>query len=115
MVHINFEEVSRKGAKTPGIFELSLNSKCRVGARRLQNYLFNLIDYRPLRSSRKIVFESFNAACRSLSECFNTSISTVAHITDNLMSRRCSLRKETIPDPLNFTFDKKLSRYAHST
>jgi hypothetical protein len=60
-----------------------------------------LIDYGPLRSSREIVFESFDAACRSLRECFNTSIRAVAHVANYLMSRRCSLREETIPDTLH--------------
>jgi hypothetical protein len=59
------------------------------------------------------VFESFNAACWSFGKRFNTSISTVAHVTNHLMSRRRALGKETIPNPLNLTFDKKLSRYSH--
>ena len=71
-----------------------------------------MIDYRPLWSSRKIVFERFNAARWSFGECFNTSVSTVPYVADNLMSRCCSLRKEPVPNPLDFTFYKKPSRYA---
>src|SRR6185369_115691 len=80
---------------------------------RLQNYLLNLIDYGPLWPSSKIVFEIFNAACRSFRERLNTAVSTVAHVANNLMPRRCSLRKEAIPDSLNVTFNKKPSCYLH--
>ena len=59
------------------------------------------------------MFESFNAACRSLRERLDTAISTVAHVANDLMPRRCSLRKEPIPDSLNVTFDEKPSCYLH--
>ena len=60
-----------------------------------------MIDYSPLRSSREIVFESFNAARRSFRKRFNASVRTIAHVADNLMSRCRALSKETIPDALN--------------
>ena len=60
------------------------------------------------------MFESFNAAGRSLGECFNRSVGTVAHVAYDLMSRGCSLRKESIPDSLNFTLYQKLSCYSHA-
>jgi hypothetical protein len=59
------------------------------------------------------VLESLNAACRSFSKRLNTAISTVAHVANNLMPRRCSLREEAIPDSLNVAFDKKPSCYLH--
>jgi hypothetical protein len=59
------------------------------------------------------VFKIFNAACRALRERFNTAISTVAHVANHLMPRRCSLREETIPDSLNLAFNKKPSCYLH--
>jgi hypothetical protein len=71
-----------------------------------------LIDHGPLRSSREIVLESFNAPGWSFSERFNTSIRAVAHITHNLMPCCCSLREETIPDALNLTSNEKLSCYS---
>ena len=72
-----------------------------------------MIDYRPLRSRGEVMLESFNTPWRTLSESLNRAIRTVAHVTDNLMSRRCSLREETITNPLHFTSNKKLSRYLH--
>src|ERR1700752_110830 len=93
---------------------LSLDSKCRIRPCRLQVYLFHLIDYRPLRPRREILFESFNTARRSLRPSFNTAIRTVAHVTHNLMPRRRSLRKETITYSLHVTFDQKLSRYSQT-
>jgi hypothetical protein len=71
-----------------------------------------LINYGPLRSGREIVFESLNAARRSLRKRFDTSIRAVAHVANYLMSRRRALRKEAIPDALNVTFDEKLSRHS---
>src|ERR1700754_4669081 len=91
---------------------LSLDSKCRVRPCRLQVYLFHVIDYRPLRPGRQVMFESLNTARRSFGPRFNTSIRTVAHVSNYLMSRRRALRKETITDALHFTFDQKLSRYS---
>src|SRR5215218_7745669 len=91
---------------------LSFNSKRGITARRLQNYLFNLIDNGPLRSGGQVVFESFNAAGGSLGECFNGSVRTVAHVAYHLMSRGCALRKEPVPDPLDFATYQKLSRYS---
>jgi hypothetical protein len=61
-----------------------------------------LIDYCPLWASNKIVFESLNAACRSFSKRFNRSIRTVAHVTNHLMSSGCALRKEPVPNSLDF-------------
>ena len=58
------------------------------------------------------MFESFNAARRPFHECFNRSIRTVADVTYHLMSRGCSLRKEPVPDPLDFATYQKLSRYS---
>ena len=60
------------------------------------------------------MFESFNAARRSLGECFNRSVRTVAYVPYNLMSRGCSLRKEPVPDSLNFALYQKLSCYSHA-
>jgi hypothetical protein len=71
-----------------------------------------LIDDRPLWSSREIVFESFNTARRSFGERFNRSIRTIANVANHLMSRRCSLGKEPIPNPLNLASYEKLSRYS---
>jgi hypothetical protein len=96
MVHIRF---------------LSLDAKCRVSPCRLQVYLLNLIDCRPLRPRHQIVLEGFNAVGRPFSECFNRSIGTVAHVPNNLMSRGRALRKETITNSLHFTSYQKLSRY----
>ena len=59
------------------------------------------------------MLEGLNTACRSFRERFNTAISTVAHVANNLMPRRCSLREETIPDSLNLAFNKKPSCYLH--
>src|SRR6185369_1321856 len=80
---------------------LSFDSKCRIRPCRLQVNLLQLIHYRPLRPRRKIVFERLDA-----------SIRTVAHVTDNLMTRRRALRKETITNSLHFTSNQKLSRYS---
>jgi hypothetical protein len=71
-----------------------------------------LIYYRPLWSSREIVFESLNTAHWSFDERFNRSIRTIAHVANHLMSRRCSLGKETIPNSLNLASYEKLSRYS---
>jgi len=71
-----------------------------------------VIYYRPLWSSREIVFESFNTARWSFGERFNRSIRTIAHVANHLMSRRCSLGKETLPNPLNLASYEKLSRYS---
>jgi len=60
------------------------------------------------------MFESFDATLRSFGQRFNSSISTVPHVTDNLMTRRRALRKEPITDSLHFTADQKLSRYSHN-
>src|SRR5215213_10120671 len=106
-----FEEVSRKAQRCKE--KLSLNPKRRISPRRLQNYLFNSIDNGPLRSSRKIVLESFNAAGRPFGKCFNPSIRAVAHVADHLMACGCSLRKEPVPDSLDFATYQKLSCYSH--
>jgi hypothetical protein len=58
------------------------------------------------------MFESFNITRWSFGPRFNTSVRTVAHVPNNLMPRRCALRKETITDSLHFAFDQKLSRYS---
>src|SRR5215216_1219112 len=80
----------------------SLNAKRRIRARRLETYFFYLVHHGPLRPGGKVVFESFNAIGRSFGECFDCSVRTVAHVTNHLMSRGCSLRKEPVPDPLDF-------------
>jgi hypothetical protein len=71
-----------------------------------------MIDYRPRRPRRQVMFESLNITRRSLGPRFNTSIRTVAHVPNYLMPRRRALRKETISDSLHFTLDQKLSRYS---
>lgn len=63
--------------------------------------LFELVHHRPLRSGSEILFESFDAARRSFHERFDRTIRTVAHVTNNLMSRRGALREETIAHSLN--------------
>src|ERR1044072_1837260 len=92
---------------------ISLNPKRRIGTSRLQNQLFHLIDYSPLRSSHQIVLERFNTARRSLGKRFHASVRTVAHIADDLMPRCRALCKETIPDALDITSYKELPRYTH--
>src|SRR6185369_13173762 len=81
---------------------LSFDSKCRIRPCRLQVDLLQLIHYRPLRSRREIVFESFDTTRWSFSKRLDASIRTVAHVTDNLMARGRSLRKETITNSLHF-------------
>src|SRR5215813_14845697 len=90
---------------------LSLDSKCRILPCRLQVYLFQLIDYGPLRPRRQIVFEGLNVRRRSFSKRFHRAVRTVAHVTHNLVPRRRALGEETITDSLHFTTDQKLSRY----
>src|ERR1044072_2220530 len=90
---------------------LSLNPKRRIGTGRLQNQLFHLIDYSPLRSSHKIVLERFNTTRRPFRKRFTTSVRTVAHVSNYLMPRCRTLRKEAIPDALNLPSNKKLSRH----
>src|SRR6476646_2494725 len=86
---------------------LSLDSKCRIRPCRLQADLLQLIHYLPLRSGRKIVFESLDATRRSFSKRLDASIRTVAHVTDNLMTRGRALGKETITNSLHFTSHQK--------
>jgi hypothetical protein len=93
---------------------LSLDSKCRICPCRLQVYLFDLIDYRPLWTRRQIVFERFDAISRSFRKRFDTSVRTVTHVTDDLMARGCALRKETVTNPLHVASDQKLSRYCQT-
>ena len=73
-----------------------------------------MIHYRPLRPRREVVLESLNATRRSFSKRLDASIRTVAHVTDNLMTRRRSLGKETITNSLHFTSNQKLSRYSQN-
>src|SRR5678815_4607776 len=93
---------------------LPFNAKCRVRPCRLQIYLFHVIHYRPLRACRQVMLESLNTARRSLCPRLNTAIRTVAHVTYNLMPRRCALGKETIADSLHVAFNQKLSRYSQT-
>lgn len=73
-----------------------------------------MVHNRPLRAGGKVMFESFNTARWSLGECFDGSVGTVAHVAYHLMSRGCSLRKEPVPDSLNFALYQKLSCYSHA-
>jgi len=59
------------------------------------------------------VLELFNITWRTFSQSLDCAVRTVAHVTNNLMSRGCALRKETITHPLHFTSNQKLSRYLH--
>ena len=70
-----------------------------------------MINYRPLRSRCEIVLERFNAVRRSFRKCLYAAVRTIAHVTDDLMSRRRALRKETITNSLHFASYQKLSRY----
>jgi hypothetical protein len=70
-----------------------------------------LINYSPLRSRNKIVFECLNTARQSFGKRFNASVRTVAHVANYLMPRCCSLCEETIPDALNLASYEKLSRH----
>jgi hypothetical protein len=56
------------------------------------------------------LFERLDTTRRSLGKRFYGSIGTVAHVTHNLMTRRRTLRKETIPDSLHISSNQKLSR-----
>src|ERR1043165_8308255 len=60
------------------------------------------------------MLERFNTILRSFSKRLDTTIRTVAHVTDHLMPRGCSLRKKPIPNSLHFTADQKLSRYSQN-
>src|SRR6185503_21297069 len=89
---------------------LALNSECGIPTGRFEVDLFELIDDGPLRSGGEIVFECFDAVRRSFGQCFYRPVRTVAHITDDLMSRRSTLCKETITNALHFASYQKLSR-----
>lgn len=73
-----------------------------------------MIDDRPLRPSREVVFESFNTARRPFGKRLNAAIRTVAHVPYHLMSRRRALRKKTITNSLHFTTYQELSRYSQT-
>ena len=62
-----------------------------------------MVHYSPLRPRREVVLEVLNITGRTFRQSFDCAIRTVTHVTNNLMSRGCSLRKETITYPLHFT------------
>jgi hypothetical protein len=62
-----------------------------------------MVYHSPLRAGHEVVLESLNTVRRSFSKRFDRSIRTVAHVPHNLVSRRCSLRKETITNSLHIT------------
>jgi hypothetical protein len=62
-----------------------------------------MVYHSPLRAGHEVVLESLNTVRRSFSKRFDRSVRTVAYVSDNLMSRRCSLRKETIANSLHIT------------
>jgi len=57
------------------------------------------------------VLERFNIPCGTLGQSFDAAIVQIFHVTNNLMSGRRALCKETKPDTLHITFDEKLSSY----
>ena len=61
------------------------------------------------------MFESFDATLGSFRQRFNGTVRTVAHVTNNLMTRRRALRKKSIPDSLHVTADQEFSRYSQTT
>jgi hypothetical protein len=60
-----------------------------------------VVNYRPLRPGREIVFESFNTIRRSFGKSLDRSIRAIAHVTHDLMFGRRALRKEPVPDSLH--------------
>jgi hypothetical protein len=62
-----------------------------------------MVHHSPLRPGHEVVLEGFNTVRRSFSKRFDGSIRTVAHVPDDLVPCRCSLRKETITDSLHIT------------
>jgi len=90
------------------------NSKTWEFVAWFQANFFNVFHSRPLWSSHQIFLEFLHVVCWALRESFNGAVGTIFHVTDYLMSCRCSLRKEAITNSLYVTPDHKLARYFHS-
>jgi len=70
-----------------------------------------LINYGPLRSGGKIVFETFNTICGTFSEHFDSPVRAVANVANNLMSRGSPLGKKTISNTLHLSAYQESSCY----
>src|SRR6185369_7503475 len=62
------------------------------------------------RTCEQVMLKIFNALFASFCKQFHGAIVKVLHVTENLMPRRCSQSKISIPNALDFSADQKFSR-----
>jgi len=96
---------------TVGFPTLTFNSERRVISRWLEVYLFQMSDRREPRAGRQVVSKRLDTRRRTFGECFHATVMKILHVTNNLMTGRGPLRKETEADALHVAADEESSRY----
>src|SRR5687768_10576885 len=84
-----------------------------IFAARIQNYLFNLIHSRILRTGRNVVFERFDRFFRALCPGFNAAVRKVSDITAHLVACSDPLCEKPESHPLNKPAKQEFSRDHH--